>query len=595
LETHPFGIPKLPCVVWDGNGDENPALIQPQATFSMSDILIESVRLGMVSLLLVFILGLRRYRSALRQRGANFVVVGLALLWLGCVIGLAEHSNSFNGNLTAGGLEAVALLTKLTGHLGGFIVITWGLIRWLPRVAAVNDLEEAHRQLEQRNLELHTADQSKDEFLANMSHEIRTPMTAILGYADLLMQPDLPQAERHEALVTIRQNGKHLLTLINDILDLSKVQAGKLHLEQMVFSPQRLVEEVASLMRVRAIERHLSFAIEYPQAIPKFIHTDSTRLRQILVNLVGNAIKFTRTGGIRLRVDLDRADPQHTALLFHVIDSGIGISKADQIKLFEPFSQADPSVTRKFGGTGLGLAICKRLAQLMNAQILVRSKPGQGSVFTLRMDIGPVSDDQLERCVTLLNHPDHEDSTALDDTDVLSLIDLHSATPRPAGNAPPPTSTAAAAAPAAASGAPGLLVAEDSPDIQALLRAVLQRFQVKAHFVDNGVAAVQTALAAHNTGRPFPLILMDMQMPKMDGFHAAAELRKAGYLGPIVAMTAHAMDGDRSRCMEAGCTDYLSKPLDFQLLQDVLCRYLGAQIGGDPLDRIVSSADVAAA
>jgi signal transduction histidine kinase/DNA-binding NarL/FixJ family response regulator len=383
----------------------------------------------------------------------------------------------------------------------------------------------------------------KSEFLANMSHEIRTPMTAIQGYVDLLLDTSLSASDRLKYLLTIRRNSDHLMRLLNGILDLSKIEAGKLTVERVACSPAQLVVDVASLMRVHATEKALGFSVEFATPVPETIQSDPTRLRQILLNLVGNAIKFTERGSVQIFVRCEKPDSGPARLSFEIADTGIGLTKAQTRKLFAPFAQADSSTTRRFGGTGLGLSIAKRLATLLGGDITVESLPGRGSSFTLTVETG-----SLEGVAMLSDL--HEAGVPLDSSHAAERVSQL------------PEKIAAR-----------VLLAEDGPDNQILVMTHLRRAGADVTVAANGRIAVELARAAVEAGAPFDLILMDMQMPEMDGYTATATLRKEGYQSAIVALTAHAMEGDREACIAAGCDDYLTKPIDRDKLLRTVARY----------------------
>jgi PAS domain S-box-containing protein len=402
-------------------------------------------------------------------------------------------------------------------------------------VAANRDLEEAKGAAE-------AANQAKSEFLANMSHEIRTPMTAILGFADTLLEPGQSDSERLDAIHTVRRNGRALLEIIDDILDLSKIEAGKLKTEIDRCSPVKLVAEVQSLMQVRARAKGLALESEYCGPIPETILTDRTRLRQILINLIGNAIKFTEIGSVRLVTSLLAAESAEPLIQFEVIDTGIGMTKKRIGRIFDPFGQADTSTTRKFGGTGLGLTISRRLANLLGGDITVQSEPGQGSTLRATVAAGRLNG------VRMIESPaDEADSPA--EKPAVSLPETKKLDCR-------------------------ILFAEDGPDNQRLISFILKKAGAEVTVVENGRLALEQALAGPDSGRPFDVILMDMQMPVMDGYQATTLLRERGYRGPIVALTAHAMSGDQQRCLDAGCDDYASKPIDKVKLIELIARHL---------------------
>ncbi len=377
---------------------------------------------------------------------------------------------------------------------------------------------------------------AKSEFLANMSHEIRTPMTAILGYAEMLLEDGeihRAPASRIESIRTIQRNGDHLLTIINDILDLSKIEADKLEVERVSCSAIQILADVESLMRPRAVSKGIQLVIQFDTVMPESIQSDPTRLRQILINLVGNAVKFTETGEVRIAVRLVLAESPY--LDFDVSDTGLGMSPEQMERLFRPFTQADMSTTRSFGGTGLGLTISKRLAHFMDGDVtIVRSLPGVGSTFRLTAPTGPLS--------------------------MVKLIAVEQETGRMLNNAAALESRSAATV-GKLQGAT-LLLAEDGPDNQRLISLVLKKAGATVQLVSNGRDAVAEAWRAAQQGQSFDAVLMDMQMPIMDGYEATTLLRAMGYESPIIALTAHAMTGERDKCLAAGCDDFATKPID---------------------------------
>jgi signal transduction histidine kinase len=384
-----------------------------------------------------------------------------------------------------------------------------------------------------------TADRAKSEFLANMSHEIRTPMTAILGFAEVVLE-NVSDPQNVNGLKTIQRNGEYLLKIINDILDLSKIEAGKLVSEQIECSPGQVLADVASLMRVRASAAGLTLEVEYDGPMPEHIQSDPTRLRQILINLIGNAIKFTEVGKVRVLVRLLDVDSDRPQMQFDVIDTGIGLTAEQIDKLFETFVQADASTTRKFGGTGLGLTISKRLAEMLGGSIQVRSTPGEGSTFSLAILTGPLAG--------------------------VTMVDKMTGSEASIGQVANP---AIADAPLECR----ILLAEDGPDNQRLISFFLKKAGADVTVAENGRIALELALAAHDEGTPSDVILMDMQMPVLDGYSATAELRDAGYRGPVIALTAHAMSGDKDKCIIAGCDDYATKLIDRKKLIAMVAQY----------------------
>ncbi|MFO0945727.1 MAG: ATP-binding protein [Planctomycetota bacterium] len=406
-------------------------------------------------------------------------------------------------------------------------------------------LQHRNRELEIARVRAEAATQSKTEFLANMSHEIRTPMTAILGFADLLVaecEASPSAAKRLSHLLTIKRNGMHLLDIINDILDISKIEAGELHVERHRFQVLSLVTEVASLMRVRADAKGLSLEVRFEGAVPETIESDPTRLRQVLINLLGNAIKFTESGTVTLSVHVG-GDAKSARLQFDVVDTGLGLTSDQMEHLFAPFHQADSSVTRRYGGTGLGLYISKRLCQMLGGDISVTSAVGLGSTFSATIDVGSLDG------VRLVENPADwapaaEPSPPPDREIALPRLDCR------------------------------ILLAEDGPDNQRLLSFHLRKNGATVTVVENGRIAVERVLAADRDGFPFDIVLMDMQMPTMDGYTATRLLRERGYDRPIIALTAHAMTGDREKCLAAGCNDFATKPIDRVHLVRTIVRWL---------------------
>ncbi len=458
---------------------------------------------------------------------------------------LAEHLSLQAWTFLAGGL----VLTSLIGLF--MLVVT------AQNLAVAELVEQRTRELRSANDRAEQSNRSKSEFLANMSHEIRTPMTAILGFADLL-RDSLTQPDQVEAVQTIHRNGHFLLGLINDILDLSKIESGRVELESLPCSPAQILADVVSLMRGRAADKQLTLRVESEGPIPRQFSSDPTRLRQILINLVSNAIKFTETGSVRVVVrTLDRhaAAPR---LQIAVSDTGIGMSTEQRQRLFQPFTQADASMTRKFGGTGLGLTISKRLVEMLGGTLDVASRLGQGTTFTIAVPIG--SPDAVEWC-------------GLPPESVAPAQPVTPAPGRSSVTTPPVASLQHCR----------VLVAEDVPANQRLISFFLGKAGADVTVVMNGHLAVEHALSAVAADMPFDVILMDMQMPVMDGYSAASHLRQRGYNRPIIALTAHAMSGDRDKCLAAGCSDFATKPINRQaLLCKVAEHFQSEHVRSDP-------------
>ena len=413
-------------------------------------------------------------------------------------------------------------------------------------------LEATNRALEESNRRAEAATQAKTQFLANMSHEIRTPMTAILGFTDMLLE-DLKEPRSVETGQIIKRNGEHLLQLINDILDISKIEAGKVEVEQIPWSPRNVVADVVSLMHVRAAAKGLTLSEDYLGAIPETITTDPARLRQILVNLVGNAIKFTDAGGVRIVTRLVRDAGDKSLLRFDVIDTGIGIPEAAIGRLFQPFTQVDASTSRKYEGTGLGLSISRQLARALGGDTTASSELGKGSTFSVTVATGSL---EGVRLVEYLKEG-WSDNRQLDPSTAPSSQGL----------------------------ACRVLLADDIPDNQRLIGALLLAAGAAVTIAGDGEEAVKMALAARpgsgkagdDRTQPFDVVLMDIQMPVLDGYQATRRLRQEGYTAPIIALTAHTMRGDREKSLAAGCDDYLPKPVDQKQLVETVAKWAASR------------------
>ncbi|HIJ25749.1 MAG TPA: response regulator, partial [Gammaproteobacteria bacterium] len=384
-----------------------------------------------------------------------------------------------------------------------------------------NSRERAQIQqaLEASALQADEANKAKDDFLAAMSHELRTPLTSIIGNSELLATSLLSEEQR-ELLLSVEFSSRGLLSLINDILDLSKIESGKFEIDEGSYDLEQMIDEVARIFKVRAAESDISFNVDFTEKLTHQVEGDGRRIGQVLINLLGNAFKFTSSGAVSLKIWADHR------LHFRVEDSGIGMSVEVLNRLFQPFEQADRSISRRFGGTGLGLHISMTLAQMMEGDIEVSSEEGVGSCFQLNLPYQIDRESRVER-----------DQEAVD-----------SVSQRFVGE---------------------VLVAEDTVELQVLVRKMLASVGVKVTLVNNGQEALEQVL--HQS---YPLLLMDMQMPVMDGIEATRRLRAVGYHAPIVAMTANVMQQHRDQFKEAGCDDFLSKPIDRRALNQVLSQYL---------------------
>ena len=376
---------------------------------------------------------------------------------------------------------------------------------------------------------------AKSSFLANMSHEIRTPLTSIIGFAELQLDPQLSAAERADSVTTIIRNGRHLLQVINDILDLSKIETHQLEIERIEVRLPDLLSDIEALSAGRAAEKSLLFTIRHHLPLPPALRTDPVRLKQILLNFCSNAIKFSAEGEVCVDVRFDAA---RDLLRFEVTDNGIGMSQREIARLFKPFTQADVSTTRQFGGTGLGLYISKQLCDLLGGEIRVASEPGLGSRFTLSLPVGMAT-----RPLEMLT--DSRDFDAFHRPEFkITEIEVPALNGR-------------------------VLLAEDGVDNQRLLATYLRQAGLEVDIVGNGQLAVERAMA-----HEYALVLMDIQMPVMDGVAATKLLRAAGYASPIVALTANVMQTDVAQYRQCGCDDVLAKPVDRVQFYSVLQRHV---------------------
>ncbi|MGV3485128.1 MAG: ATP-binding protein [Planctomycetaceae bacterium] len=402
----------------------------------------------------------------------------------------------------------------------------------------VTHLEDIKKQLRVAKDRADAASAAKSAFVANMSHEIRTPLNAVLGFADVLRRGMAQSREEEiEYLDLIHRSGRHLLELINNILDLSKIESGHLQLETLNFSPHRIVHEVVSVLRARAQEHGLQLVASYDSDLPESIDSDPTKLRQIITNLIGNAIKFTEVGSVTVRISA--INGRKPALRIAVQDTGIGMTPAQQRKVFNAFEQADGSTTRRFGGTGLGLSISRQFAEALGGSLTVTSTENVGSTFTLELPFPAKRDLKwLTRDVVraeIVSQQAHCEATPQ-----VRLPDR------------------------------AILVADDGEANRRLIALILTRAGARVTTACDGREALK-----HMAEQEFSLVLMDMQMPDIDGYQATEMIRSTGCSVPVIALTGNAMKGDRQRCLDSGCSDFLTKPVHVDRLLSTVAQYIG--------------------
>ncbi len=398
---------------------------------------------------------------------------------------------------------------------------------WLGTCTNIHERKVGQVNLIQAQKEAIDANLAKTHFLANMSHEIRTPMSAILGFTELMLNPEQNEDQRYHCISTIHRNGKQLLAIIDEILDISKVETGHLEVEHIEVNLITMLSEIKSLLSIQTERKGLALNFKFLTKVPELICSDPTRVRQILMNVIGNAIKFTEKGEVRVEIAWDdHVESDHGKLKVYVADTGVGIKAQHIDRLFQPFGQVDSSTTRKFGGTGLGLALSKKLAQALGGDVsLFSTEASLGSKFLIEISSENKKGTRWIESFSLFNENDKAQKISLKEKELLKGIHI--------------------------------LLVDDAPDNQTVIGLFLGLAGATVEYADNGLEGVQKAMAGN-----FNVVLMDIQMPHLDGYEATKQLRSQGYDTPIIALTAHALKEERDRCISAGCTDHFTKPVD---------------------------------
>ena len=441
---------------------------------------------------------------------------------------LSNISTSVNTN--GAKAKSWGIILAIVACLASLVTLWYLVVQGQRQQKLIRTLDTSEKKLKE-------ASKIQEQFVANISHEIRTPMNAILGFTGLLQKTGLDKNQQ-EYVRSIRSSAENLLTIINDILDLSRIESGMMHIEQLPFNLRELLDSLATMMNVKAKSRNLYLTTEIDQSIPRILKGDAVRLTQILINLLSNALKFTHEGGVSIKAEYGERRNEFVSVRFVISDTGIGIEPAKQKTIFERFHQAQPETTRRYGGTGLGLSIVKQLVEIQNGTISLNSEPGKGSIFTVLLPY--LVSNEYEAA-------DAVQSSVLVAGPLLKKIKI--------------------------------LVAEDNLMNQKLLQHLLAQWQIDFDMVHNGAEAVS---ALQQRSAKYAMLLMDIQMPEMDGYTATEKIRHDLSLQiPIIAMTAHALAGEKEKCLGAGMDDYISKPLNEEELYKLINKYARGNLVND--------------